>query len=123
MSCNLNGIVYDLREEGFNVLSLIDRPYLTLDEVREAVNEITFDDLIMTEIMESEIKGLFEIDHFIQKQSDREIFSYEIQLKKYKELYKAVWETEDSNPFALLSWIGKYLSKLLKIYIYLILLL
>ena len=112
MSCNLNGIVYDLREEGFNVL-FIPHARSTLDEVREAVQQITFDeyDDLIKGILDGRIRGEIKIKKalgFMEDEAQDDDFFFQEELADYAQLFDAILS---GDSWSLLSWVGWHAPK------------
>jgi len=107
MSCNLNGIVYDLREEGFNIL-FIPHARSTLDEVREAVHQITFDvhDDLVKRILDGTVQGEIKIRKALGLMEDEDEFNY--RSEKYLSLLNAILS---GDSLSLLSWVGRHAPK------------
>jgi len=82
-----------------------------LNEVREAVKLLTFDDPIVNGILESNFKGKEVIEKFILENGQDNDFFFQEQLSDYAELRNAVMEKDKSNTLALLNWVGKHAPK------------
>ena len=99
-----------MRDEGFNVL-FIPHARSTLDEVREAVQQITFDehDDLIKGILDETIEGVLDIEtHFNNNPGDLSKGGIRNRIKRFTQLFNAI---SSGDSLALLRWVGWYAPK------------